>query len=108
MSFQASSQRQHLLAASHCEPAASLRVGLPKGQHIVCEALRGGVQAWATPQLHSEGSTFLKHSQLVSKRKVAQGTDIKQPTKGLLDLRALFCGAHTSGFPFYIANSETV
>lgn len=56
VSFQASSQRQHLLAASHCEPAASLRVGLPKGQHNVCEALRGGVQAWATPQLHSEGS----------------------------------------------------
>lgn len=32
--------------------------------------------------------------------------DIKQPTKGIMDLRALFSGANTSGFPLYIANSE--
>lgn len=39
---------------------------------------------------------------------MAQGTNLKQPTKGILDLRALCFGAHTTGFPLYTANSETL
>lgn len=39
---------------------------------------------------------------------MAQGTDTKQPAEGILDLRALLCGAHTSGFALHIAISETL
>lgn len=51
----ASSQWQHLLAASDSKRVAALTVGLPKGQHI-CMRHQTKCKGGLLSQLHLEGS----------------------------------------------------